>query len=351
MRQVRCLAACAFGLAVSSLAASPPAGAADFKNQTISMVVGAEPGGGTDAAARLVAPFFEKYLPGHPTIVVRNRPGAGGVTALNYVIQQTAPDGLTLIGGGNAQLSPITYRKANGIYDPRDFVYIGGLGRGGTVLIVNKEHEPRLYDKTQPPLFFGALDGTRSGEQVVFWGMEYLGWNAKIVVGYRGTNDLSIATERGEVDMHTTSNMFIINKLMNTGNFRIIAQSGSHIGGRFVERPDFPGIPVLADVIGARISDPVVRQAFDYWQAFAATEKWIGLRGGTPQSIVADYRAAFDKMIADPDFIARTTGVSEEMTPEDHADVEALVGKMASLSPEAERYLKELQKKHGLNAQ
>jgi tripartite-type tricarboxylate transporter receptor subunit TctC len=337
-------------VALLTLVASS-ASAVDFKGKTVQMIVGAEPGGGTDAASRLVAPYFEKYLPGNPTIIVRNRPGAGGVTALNYVVQQTAPDGLTMIGGGNAQLSPITYRKANGVYDPRDFVYLGGLGRGGTVLIVNTEREPRLYDKAQPPLFFGALDGTRSGEQVVFWGMEYLGWNAKVVVGYRGTNDLSIATERGEVDMHTTSNMFIIDKLMNTGKFRIMAQSGSLIGGRFVERPDFPGVPVLADVIGSRITDPVVSQAFEYWQAFAATEKWLGLRMGTPDDIVAAYRAAFERMIADPDFIARTTGVSEEMTPQAGGDVQALVSKMAALSPEAEQFLKELQRRHGMNIQ
>ncbi|HTI87516.1 MAG TPA: tripartite tricarboxylate transporter substrate-binding protein [Alphaproteobacteria bacterium] len=343
---VRCLCVAV----LSSLVASS-ALAVDFKGKTIQMVVGAEPGGGTDAASRLVVPYFEKYLPGNPTIVIRNRPGAGGVTALNYIVQQTAPDGLTVIGGGNAQLSPITYRKANGIYDPRDFIYLGGLGRGGTVLIVNKDHEPRLYDKSQPPVFFGALDGTRSGEQVVFWGMEYLGWNVKVVVGYRGTNDLSIATERGEVDMHTTSNMFIVDKLMKTGNFRIMAQSGSLIGGKFVERPEFPGVPVLADIIGAKITSPVEHQAFEYWQAFAATEKWLGLRMGTPEDIVAVYRTAFEKMIADPDFIARTTGVADEMTPQAGDDVKALVGKMAALSPEAEQFLKDLSRKHGLNTQ
>ncbi|MGE5540651.1 MAG: tripartite tricarboxylate transporter substrate-binding protein [Gemmatimonas sp.] len=342
---VRCLC-----LVVAALVAGPAA-AVDFSGKTIQMIVGAEPGGGTDAGARLVAPYFEKYLPGRPTIVIRNRPGAGGVTALNYVVQQTAPDGLTVIGGGNAQLSPITYRKAHGVYDPRNFHYIGGLGRGGTVLLVNKAHEPRLYDKAQPPLFFGALDGTRSGEQVIFWGMEYLGWNAKVVVGYRGTNDLSVAMERGEIDMHTTSNMFIIDKLMRTGDFAIVAQSGSHIGGRFVERPEFPGVPVLAEAVGSKIADPVVRQAFEYWQAFAATEKWIGLREGTPEDVVAAYREAFRRMTADPEFVARTTGVADEVTPEDHADLEALVAKMASLSPDAEQYLKELQRRHGLNTQ
>jgi tripartite-type tricarboxylate transporter receptor subunit TctC len=349
VRLLRCL--CVALVALLALTTERSAVAADFKGKTVAMIVGAEPGGGTDAAARLVAPYFEKYLPGHPPVVVRNRPGASGVTALNYIVQQTEPDGLTLIGGNNSQLSPVTYRRANGVYDPRDFIYLGGLGRGGTVLIVNTEHEPRLYDKSQPPLFFGALDGTRSGEQVVFWGMEYLGWNVKVVVGYRGTNDLSIATERGEVDMHTTSNMFIIDKLRNTGRFRIMAQSGSMIGGTFVERPEFPGVPVLADVIGSKITDPVQRQAFDYWQAFAATEKWLGLRMGTPDDIVAAYRTAFEKMIADPDFVARTGGVSEEMAPQAAGDVRALMEKMAALTPAAEQFLKDLQRKHGLNIQ
>ena len=350
MYVVRCPHAALLGVALLSVIASS-ALAVDFKGKTISMIVGSEPGGGTDATARLVAPYFERYLPGNPTIVIRNRPGANGVTALNYVVQQTVPDGLTMIGGANAQLSPTTYRKANGNYDPRDFIYLGGMGRGGTVVIVNKERESRLYEASQPPLFFGVLDGTRSGEQVVFWGMEYLGWNEKVVVGYRGTNDLSIATERGEVDMHTTSNMFIIDKLMNTGRFRIVAQSGSMIGGQFVERPEFPGVPVLADVIGSKITSPVERQAFEYWQAFAATEKWIGLRMGTPDDIVAAYRAAFERMVVDPDFVARTTGVADEVTPQAAGDVQALVGKMAALSPEAEQFLKELQRKHGLNTQ
>jgi hypothetical protein len=337
-------------LMLAVLVASP-ALAADFKGKTITMVVGSEPGGGTDAAARLVTPFFEKYLPGNPTIVVRNRPGANGVTALNYVMQQTAPDGLTMIVGANVQLSPITYRKANGIYSAGDFVYLGGLGRGGTVVLVNKQHEARLTDPSQPPLFFGVVDGTRAGEQVVFWGMEYLGWNVKVVTGYRGTNDLALATERGEVDMHTTSNMFIIDKLMKTGNFNIVEQSGSLIGGTFVERPEFPGVAVLSEAVGARITKPVERQAFDYWQGFAAMEKWLGLRAGAPDDVVAAYLAAFEKMIADRDFIARTTGVAEEITPQAAVDVEALVYKMAALSPEAEQFLKDLQRRHGLNIQ
>ena len=277
----------------------------DFKGQTISMIVGAEPGGGTDTTARLLAPFFEKYLPGRPTIVIRNRPGAGGVTALNFVVQQTKPDGLTLIGGGSAQLSPVAYRKC-GVYDPTKFRVIGGLGRGGTVMIVNKDHESRLYDKSQPPLFYGALDGTRSGEQVVFWGMEYLGWNAKIVIGYRGTNELSIAMDRGEIDMHTTSNIFLVKKLLESGRFKLIGQSGMLLDGGFAPRPDFPDAPVIGDMISSKITAPVAKQAFDYLQSFTATDKWVGLREGTSDDIVETYRVAFNKIVADPEFQART---------------------------------------------
>src|SRR3954471_17943220 len=132
-----CLAAIIAWLA----AASETRAQVDFKGKQISMVVSSAVGGGTDATARLIAPFFERYLPGNPVIVIRNMPGAGGVTALNFVVQQTKPDGLTLIGGANAQLSPVTYKKSNGLYDPRNFRYIGGLGRGGTIVIANREHE------------------------------------------------------------------------------------------------------------------------------------------------------------------------------------------------------------------
>lgn len=347
MEKAKCFAAFASACILSwvGVASAEPV---DFKGQTISMVVGAEPGGGTDTTARMIAPFFEKYLPGKPTIVIRNRPGAGGVTALNYVVQQTKPDGLTLIGGGNAQLSPISYRKS-GVYDPRKFLFIGGLGRGGTVIVVNKEHEKRLYDKSQPPLFYGALDGTRSGEQVVFWGMEYLGWNAKIVIGYRGTNELSIAMDRGEIDMQTTSNVFLVKKLMETGRFDIIGQSGMLLNGKYAPRPDFPKVPVVGDMINGKITDPVAKQAFDYLQAFTATDKWVGLREETPDDILQAYRDAFNKIVVDPDFLARTGAGTEDMTPQKPEDLQVLVGQMAALTVDAEEYIKTIQRKHGLD--
>jgi tripartite-type tricarboxylate transporter receptor subunit TctC len=327
------------------------ADAINFKGKTISMVVGSETGGGTDATGRLVAPFFEKYLPGNPVIVIRNMPGAQGVTALNYIIQQTKPDGLTLITGSNVQVSPLTYRKANAIYDPVKFAYVGGVGRGGAVVMINVESEKRLHDKSQAPLFFGMLDGTRAIEQVSIWGAEFLGWNIKVVTGYRGTSAVMLALERGEVDMASTGNMFQIKNLVEGGKFKIVSQSGALENGKFISRPDFPDVPVFGDEIHEQLRDPVAKQAFDYWLSINALDKWVGLAPGTPSDMVEVYRAAFRKMIADPEFLTLGNKISEDLTPMSYRDVEVLVGQLAGATPEAEEFMRELQRKQGIRVQ
>jgi tripartite-type tricarboxylate transporter receptor subunit TctC len=350
----RWAAALTLALAAAVCGAMPGAAAADvtdFKGKTISMVIGSEPGGGSDASGRLMAPLLEKYLPGKPQIVVRNMPGAHGITALNYVAQQTKPDGLTVIAASSAQANPITLKKDNGQYDPIKLRYIGGLGRGGSVVLVNTDSEKRLFDRSQPPLFFGVLDGTRSSEQVAVWGIEYLGWNAKWVVGYRGTSAVTLALERGEVDMNTTGNIFLIKRLVESGKFRILTQSGSLDGDTFVARPEFGGAPVLANLMRGKLTDPIAKQAFDYWEAINGLDKWLALAPDTPDDIVATYRAAFDKAVADPDFATMGKRISDDLAPMSHQSVEYLVAKMSGTTEEAEDFIKNLQRKQGLRVE
>ena len=275
-------------------------------------------------------------------------PGAQGVTALNYILQQTKPDGLTLIAGSNVQVSPLTYRKANAIYDPVKFAYVGGVGRGGAVVMINTESEKRLHDRTQQPLFFGMLDGTRAIEQVSIWGAEFLGWNIKIVTGYRGTSAVMLALERGEVDMASTGNMFQIKNLIEGGKFKIVSQSGALENGQFIARPDFPDVPVFGNEIREKLIEPVAKQAFDYWLSINALDKWVGLAPGTSPDVVEVYREAFRKMIVDPEFTNIGSKISEDITPMSYRDVEVLVGQLASATPEAEDFMRELQRKQGI---
>ena len=150
-----------------------------FKGKTITMIVASAPGGGTDTSGRLIAPLLANLLPGQPSVIVRNIPGAEGVTAMNYFVKQVAPDGLTITMGSTTQADPMLYRKPQSQFDPTKFSPIGGVGRGGTVLLIRKEAEARLHDRSAKPVIMGALSGVpRSGMQMTAWGIAYLDWNA-----------------------------------------------------------------------------------------------------------------------------------------------------------------------------
>ena len=155
-----------------------------FRGKTVTMVVGSQAGGGTDATGRLMAPFLAKYLPGNPSVIVENRPGADGIVALNYFVQQVKPDGLAVAAGDSPQIDPIRYRAPQSRYDPTRFEFVGGIGRGGSMIIMDAGAERRLLDKNAPPVTIGVASSVpRSGQAIAAWGIGFLGWNAKWVVG------------------------------------------------------------------------------------------------------------------------------------------------------------------------
>jgi tripartite-type tricarboxylate transporter receptor subunit TctC len=330
------------------LAASCPAFAQEpvsFQGKQILMVIGYAAGGGTDAAGRLIAGSLGKYLPGKPTIVVQNVPGADGMVALNYIVQQTKPDGLTITMGSGTQIDPLHSRKPQAKYDPKDFNFIGGAGLGGTVLLINKDAEKRIFDKKAEPVIMGALSGMpRSGMQMTAWGKEFLDWNVKWVVGYRGTNDLTVALERGEIDMTATGTIPLVQRMLATGKFKILAQSGMMENGVFVPRPDFGDAPIIAGNMTGRIQDPVAQKGFEYWAALNMMDKWLALPPGTPKPIVDVYRKAFEAMAKDPDYLQR----GSDYTPVSHKDIETLVQTLSKTPDESLTYISTMLRGQGL---
>ncbi|MEA2984065.1 MAG: hypothetical protein QOD94_319 [Alphaproteobacteria bacterium] len=323
-----------------------------FQGKTVTMIIGFAPGGGTDAYGRLVAQFMEKYLPGSPSVVPRNVPGADGVTAMNFIVQQVASDGLTLTTTANTTADPLNFRKPQAQYRPTDFAVVGGAGRGGEVLLINKDAEKRLYDKNAAPVVMGSLGGIpRSGMQMTAWGVEFLDWNAKWVIGYRGTNELVIALERGEVDMTSTGNLFLIQRLIGTGNFKILVQSGTLKNGVFVGRPDFGDAPVLAKALEGKLKDPLAAKAFEYWSSVSATDKWVALPPKTPKGMTDVYRQAYEKLVQDGEFLERAKKISDDFVPMAAPEVETLINKLSSLPPEATEYMTVILRKQGLNVQ
>src|SRR5579862_1113576 len=232
-------------LTALSLAAAPARGEpVSLKGRTLTMLIGYPPGGGTDISGRLIASSLGSHLPGEPAIVVQNLPGADGLTAMNFFVQQVRPDGLTIAMGSGSEAEPTHYRTPQAHFDPTKFAFIGGAGRGGSALVIRRAAESRLYDKSKPPVIMGTTSGApRSNMAMAAWGNEFLGWNLKWVAGYRGTNELFLALERGEVEMTATGNIAPIEKLLATGKFKILVQTGTRRNGKFNGREEFGDAP------------------------------------------------------------------------------------------------------------
>jgi tripartite-type tricarboxylate transporter receptor subunit TctC len=316
-----------------------------FEGKTITFIVPNTPGGGSDVAGRLIADYLAKLLPGKPSVVVHNMPGADGMVAMNYFAQQTKPDGLTVALGSGSQSDPIQYRKPQSHFDPTKFEFFGGVGRGGSFLLINKAAEPRLYDKSLPPVTMGTLGGVpRSSMAGTVWGIAYLGWNTRWVLGYRGTSELMLALERGEVDMTATGNATLIHRLVDGGRIKILASYES--GG--VERNDFGSVPLFVNMMEGKFKTPTEQKAFDYYLGMMATDKWVALPPGTPAPIVAAYRDAFAAMSKDPVFVQRGKGMSDEFEPMTYQQIQKLIDGLGSTPPDALKLIDAMYAKQGL---
>ena len=181
-------------VATLPIAARADAVADFYRGRTVNLVVGYGPGGGYDLCARLVARHLGEHIPGHPNVVVQNMSGGSGIAAMNYFVRRTEPNGLTVFMGSISTIDPLVFRNANAQYDPKTFRFVGGLGRGGSVIFLNKAAAARLYDKSAKPVMIGSVQAMpRPGTQPILWSIEYLGWNGAWVSG-DGSDPSKVAT-------------------------------------------------------------------------------------------------------------------------------------------------------------
>ncbi len=129
---------CVVGALLLSAASAHAAEADFYAGKTLTIIAGLPPGGGVDGEMRVLAQYFSKYIPGHPLIVARNMPGAGGIVLGNYINSVAVPDGLTLAMPGRSGflLSNVVPQKGIG-YDLTKFSYVGGAGSAVNALWVS----------------------------------------------------------------------------------------------------------------------------------------------------------------------------------------------------------------------
>ena len=152
-RRLICLAALC--LAAAGASAQP----VSFKGKTVTMIIGYPAGGGTDISGRLIAAVLAKHLPGEPTVTTQNMPGAEGMMALNYFVRKPSPTGSrSQWVRGRKPNRPITEIRNRTTIPPNSSI-IGGVGRGGSALIINRAAEPRLYAQEPAPVIMGTTSG------------------------------------------------------------------------------------------------------------------------------------------------------------------------------------------------
>ena len=345
----------AFGALLAAIAAVPaaPANASSvsFADKQLAMIIGFGAGGGTDQSGRLLAVYFSKLLPGSPSIVVRNVPGANGITAMNYVVQQTKPDGTTIVMGSTGQVDPRNFRKAAAKFDPKTFPIVGGFSGGGSVVLINKEAESRLLNKSAAPVVMGSSGALPTNAmQMTLWGNGYLGWNSRWVVGYPGSAELATAMERNEIDMTATGTLVHIQRLLDSGKFKILTQSGAYRDGKFASNDKFGGAPVFPHEMEGKITDRTEAAAFSYWVSLMTTEKWVGLTPGTPGNITAVYREIFQQVAADKEFQSAGEKIREDFIVIPGEDMARLIAALADTPDEALDFTITLMEKQGLRA-
>ena len=159
------LALCTAGLA-AVIGASPAWAAANdptFAGKTITMTIGNAAGSGIDLYGRVLGRHMTQHLPGQPSLVVLNQPGAGGLVAYNSWVKKAKPDGLNVAVGGLTEIDPASLLRTNAEYDPATFKFVGGLGAPSQGLFINKDAVARLSDKSAPPVVMGAVSSAIRG--------------------------------------------------------------------------------------------------------------------------------------------------------------------------------------------
>jgi len=174
-----------------------------YAGKTATIVVGYKPGGGYDATARLLARHLPKHIPGKPTMIVQNMPGANSLIAANHMYNVAKPDGLT-IGTFNRNLPIAQLTKVDGVkFDMTKFAWIGSAASESTILAIRTDLPYRTFDelrKSGKQVVIGATGPGANTYDFPLLLKELLGVNIKIVSGYSSSADIMLAIERKEVD-------------------------------------------------------------------------------------------------------------------------------------------------------
>jgi tripartite-type tricarboxylate transporter receptor subunit TctC len=325
-------------LAVATLVASAPASSADFyAGKTITIVVASTPGGTYDTTARLYARFLTGQLAGRPSIIIQNMPGAGSMVATNYLYNEAKRDGTVLgVSSGNVVLEPLL-GNPQARYDGRRFGWIGG--RTAETFLCVLWHSAPADTIEQAKRNEIVLGTTGQGSRTMSYPLalnELLGTKFRLVGGYPGGNEITLAMEKGEVDGYGS---WAWNSLkQRAGDWvrdrkvKFLVQYGLR------KAADLPDVPLATELVspgpGRDLMDFLVADTLLAWPLFTPPE--------LPAERIAELRTAFVAAMQDPRLIEEAKKQALDLEPVSGADMQKAIEDLYRTPPEVIAHAKKI---------
>ena len=304
-----------------------PATAQDYyAGRTIEFIVGGDSGGGYDIYARAVARHLARHIPGNPTIVVKNMPGAGSTRAGIYISTVAPKDGGS-IGAmmPGAIIGPLLEDKPATQFDPTKVNYIGTADSGVRVCASLQKSKLKTFADAQAnKSILGASAAGGATRDYAYLHNHTAGTKFDVVTGYKGTVDIALAMERGEVDglcgwdwssVKSQKSDWIANKTAN-----ILVQVGLQPQKELTDM----GVPQIWQFIknenDRKVAELVISQ-----QVF---QRSYIVPPGTPAGQIKILRTAFDATVNDPQFLADAKKMKISVTPLSGGEVQDIVAKL-----------------------
>jgi tripartite-type tricarboxylate transporter receptor subunit TctC len=306
-------------LAIATPAAAQEDVAAFFKGKTLRLIVGIGVGSGYDINARLLARYMAAHIPGQPTIIVQNQPGAGSLTMTNALYNAGPFDGSVMGASFNGMPTTPLLQPAGARFDPVKLNWLGSTNRETQAMYVwHTAPAQVLEDARAKEIVMGAQAPGSTQFDYPVLANKLFGFKFKVVTGYESTPKIHLAMESGEV--HGTIANWSTLKAINPGwitdkKIRIIAQWA------LKKNPELADVPLFLDLA----KTDAERAALELMLARLEYGRPFFLPPNVPAPRLEALRRAFDATMKDPAYLAEADKLKIEVDPLSGAEVAALV--------------------------
>src|SRR5215467_12305982 len=316
--------------------AVPPARADDvadfYKGKRINLIVSYGTGGGYDVYARVLARHIGKHIPGNPSIIIQNMPGAGSLRGANYIYNVAPRDG-TVFGTFARNMALIGQLKTNQNvqFDPLKFTWLGSsssLANDAYVLLLRRDAKVKSIEEARrpegPPILLGSTAEGASSDAMGVLLREWLGFNLKVIPGYTDSGVLFLALERGEVEGRTVGLSSVrANKpdwLKPNGFGRVMV-----VFGRSTRSPEYPDVPMARELA----KSPEDRNLIEILEIPYALSRPYAAPPDVPADRAKALQDAFMATHKDPAYLAEAQKIGIEVSPISGDAIRQLIEKIA----------------------